>query len=139
MTNYQPQDAINRIQAIARGLTGVKEAPNFMPESMNQFPFALTYYRQGDTTAMMGWRKALHTVFMEIHLARQILPATIEQAMQYYERVMAALVDDPTLGGTVSTIVWPVTQTFGWLSYGGSDNIHVGWRFSITFKQEVTS
>ena len=139
MTNYQPQDAINRIQAIARGIQGVQEAPNYVPEGLNQFPFALTYYRQGNTTAMMGWRKGLHTFFLEIHLARQILPATIQAAMPFYERVMAALEDDPTLAGTVSTIVWPVNHTFGWLSFGGTDNQHLGWRFEITVKQEVST
>lgn len=139
MTNYQPQDAIARLQAIARGLTGIQEAPDYVPEGMNQFPFAMTYYRQGNTTAMMGWRKGLHTVFLEIHLARQLLPSTIKAAMPYYERVLAALEDDPTLNGTISTIVWPVVHYFGWLEFGGEVNKNIGWRFEITMKQEVNT
>lgn len=134
-----PQDVINRIQAIARALPGVKEAPEYMPESINQFPFALSYYRAGNTTAMAGWRKGLHTFFLEVHIARQVLPAALKTAMPYYDRVIDALVDDPTLGSTVSTIVWPVNHTFGWLSYGGADNAHIGWRFEVTVKQEVNT
>lgn len=134
-----PQDVISRIQTIARGLPGVKEAPDYMPESLNQFPFALSYYRQGNTTAMAGWRKGLHTFFMEVHIARQVLPAALRSAMPFYEKVIDALIDDPTLNGTVSTIIWPVNHTFGWLSYGGTDNAHIGWRFEITVKQEVNT
>lgn len=134
-----PQDVISRIQAIARGLPGVKEAPDYMPESINQFPFALSYYRQGNTTAMAGWRKGLHTLFLEVHISRQVLPAALRSAMPFYEKVIDALIDDPTLNGTVSTIVWPVNHTFGWLSYGGTDNAHIGWRFEITVKQEVNT
>lgn len=139
MTNYTPQDAIERIQAIARSLTGIVEAPNYPPESVNQFPFVLTYYRQGNTTLMSGWRKGLHTVFCEFHLARQILPATVQSAMPFYERFMAAIEADPTLGGRVSTIISPVNHTFGWLEYGSQDNKHLGWRFELTFKQEVNA
>lgn len=134
-----PQDVISRIQSIARALPGVKEAPDYMPESLNQFPFALSYYRQGNTTAMAGWRKGLHVFFMEVHIARQVLPMALKMAMPFYEKVIDALIDDPTLGGTVSTIVWPVNHTFGWLSYGGTDNAHIGWRFEITVKQEVNT
>lgn len=139
MTTYTPQDAIARIQTIARNLAGMVEAPEYVPESVNQFPFAMTYYRQGNTTLMIGWRKGLHTVFCEIHIARQILPRALETAMPFYERFMAALEDDPTLGGTVSTIVSPVNHTFGWIEFGSQDNKHVGWRFEITFKQEAHS
>lgn len=139
MTNYAPQDAIARIQTIARGLVGMVEAPEYPPETMLQFPFALTYYRQGNTTLMSGWRKGLHTVFCEIHLARQLLPSTIKSAMPFYERFMAAIEDDPTLGGTVSTVVSPINHTFGWIEYGDQGNKHLGWRFEVTFKQETNS
>lgn len=137
MTTYAPQDAIARIQAIARGLAGVQEAPDYVPESINQFPFAATYYRQGNTTLMAGWRKGLHSVFCEIHVARQILPSAIRTAMPYYSLMMAALENDPTLGGTVSTIISPVSHTFGWLEWGAAENKNIGWRFEISFKQET--
>lgn len=140
MTAYGPQDAIARIQTLARGLAGMREAPEYVPENINQFPFALTYYRQGNTTAMTGWRKGLHTVFCEIHVARQILPAALKTAMPYYQSMIAALEGDPTLDGTVSTIVWPVNHTFGWLEFGTIEaNKNIGWRFEITVKQETSS
>ena len=140
MTAYQPQDAIARIQAIARGLPGMKDAPEYVPESINQFPFAICYYRQGNTTTMTGWRKGLHTVFCEIHVARQILPSSIKAAMPYYGHMLAALEADPTLAGTISTIVWPVLHTFGWLEFGPVETSkNIGWRFEITMKQETSS
>lgn len=132
-----PQEAIARIQRLAAGLDGVREAPEYAPEAMNQFPFAVTYYRQGSTEAQSGWRKALHTVYCEIHVARQNLPSALRLAMPFYERLVAALEADPRLGGTVDAIVWPVSHTFGWMEYGSADNKHIGWRFEITFKQQT--
>lgn len=131
-----PQDAIARIQTIARGLAGIQEAPEYPPESANQFPFALTYYREGNTAFEMGWRKGLHTVFCELHVSRQVLPAAIRTAMPYLDLMLDALQNDPTLNGTVDTIVSPVTHTFGRLEFGGQENI--GWRLAVTFKLQTT-
>jgi hypothetical protein len=136
-----PQDAIARIQAIARTLPGMKEAPDYPPETINQFPFSLAYLRTSETIFEAGWRKDKLTIFWEIYLARQILPNTINQAMPYYGLALAALQDDPTLNGTVSTIIAtdaaPLTSTFGWLEYGSIDNKLLGWRFAVTVKQET--
>lgn len=133
---FGPQDAIARIQVLARRLDGIREAPEYAPESVNQFPFAVAYYRQGDTTLMSGYRKGLHTLACNIFVARQLLPAAIRQAMPFYERFLAALEADPTLDGTVSTIVWPVRHTFGWIEWGEKAQL-LGWQFEITVKQET--
>jgi hypothetical protein len=132
-----PQDAIARVQAIALGLSGMKEAPDYPPESVNQFPFAVTYYRTGEITMEAGWMKAVYTLFCELHFARQVLPLAVAKAMPYHNTMLAALQADPTLNGTVSTVVSPVLTTFGVLEYGGPENIHIGWRFTITVKQET--
>lgn len=134
--SYGPQDAIARIQAIVRGLDGVQEAPEYAPESVNQYPFGIAYYEAGETTLMGGWRKGLHTLAVNIFVARQLLPASLRQAMPFYERFMAAIEADPTLGGTVSTVVSPVKHSFGWIAYGGENNKLLGWRFQVTVKQE---
>lgn len=133
----EPQDAIARIQVIAKTLPGLAEAPEYPPESINQFPFSLAYLNRGETTFEAGWRKDIWTIFWEIYVARQILARDIAKAMSYAQPALAALHADPTLGGTVSTIVSPVTCTFGWLEYGSQDNKLLGWRFAVTVKQET--
>jgi hypothetical protein len=125
-----PQDAIARIQALARTLPGMLEAADYPPETVNQFPFSLAYLRSGETTFEAGWRKSLWTIFWEIYFARQILPRAIERAMPYSELVLDALQADPTLAGTVRA-------TLGWLEYGSIDNKLLGWRFAVTVKQET--
>lgn len=137
MTTYGPQDVIARIQTIARGLEGVQEAPEYAPETVNQFPFALTYYKQGETTVMGGWRKGLHTVICNIIVARQLLPNSLRLAMPFYERFMAAIEADLTLGGTVSTVISPVRHSFGWVAYGTQTNTLIGWQFEVQVKQET--
>ena len=127
-----PQDAIARIQYHARSLDGMREAPDYVPESANQFPFAISYYRTGNTIFEAGWLKGLHTIYSEIHVARQILPSAIRAAMPFYDSLLAALEGDPRLNNTVDTIISPVVHSFGRLEFGGQETI--GWRFEITVK-----
>lgn len=137
-----PQDAITRIQALAAGLGGMKEAPAYPPESLNQFPFSLCYLRRGESIFEAGWRKDLWVIHWEIFFARQLLNSTVEKAMPYGALALAALQADPTLNGTVSTIVAsqnnPAVSEFGWLEYGSQTDLYLGWRFIITVKQEPT-
>lgn len=136
-----PQAAIARIQAIARAMPGMKEAPAYPPESLNQFPFSLAYLRRGESVFEAGWRKDLWTIHWELFFARQLLPAVVEKAMPYGALALAALQADPTLGGAVSTIVAsqnsPALSEFGWLEYGSTADPYLGWRFIITVKQET--
>jgi hypothetical protein len=135
--SYGPQDAIARIQEIARRLDGMREAPEYPPENLNQFPFSLAYLRDGETTFESGWRKSLWTISWELYFARQILPNTVRAAMPFCERVLEALQTDTTLGGTVDTVVSPVKSAFGWLEYGSADNKLLGWRFTVVVKQRT--
>jgi hypothetical protein len=131
-----PQDAIARVQAVALGLSGVKEAPQYAPESINQYPFALSYFQTGETTFEAGWMKAVYTLSCELHFSRQSLPTAIQKAAPYHNLMLAALQSDPTLNGTVDTIISPVAVSFGFLEYNGAAT-SIGWRFLITVKQET--
>ena len=124
--------AIADLQTKALSLSGVKAAPASPPEAMSQFPFAVCYARSGtlrQTSA--GWATYLHTLICEIHVARQMLPRAVEQAMPYIELFAAKLIADPTLGGTVSTVV-AVRYLFGRLSWGSEE--HLGVQLEVEVK-----
>lgn len=128
------QSAIADIQAKALTLTGIKEAPAYAPEAINQFPFVVSYAARGTWTGQSGgWKKGIHTVITEIHIARGILPKAIETAMPYCESFPNKLWGDPKLSTTVDTIN-EIRYTFGFLSWGGEKDVHIGWKFEIDMK-----
>lgn len=128
------QDAIAAVQDVALTLSGIEEAPDYAPEGMMQFPFVVTYARKVDWTPMSDWKKGLHTIYSEIHVARIMLPRAIELAMPYNETFADGILSDPTLAGTVDTVL-KLRGTFGALPW--ADETHIGWRFEIDIKQET--
>lgn len=129
--------AVQALQAHALSLSGVMEAPTYPPESINQFPFAVAYPANGRILGVSAqFRRELHTVFVEFHCARTILPTAVEQAITYLTGFPPLLTADPTLGGAVQTVLMdadqPITYEFGRLNWNGIDTI--GIRFRVTLK-----
>jgi hypothetical protein len=127
------QLAIQDIQAKALTLSGMKEAPNYAPEAINQFPFTVTYPARGVWERHSDWKKGLHTVVTEIHIARQVLPKAIETAMTYENTFPNKIWSDPKLSNTIDTVN-EIRYTFGFLAWGGERDAHIGWRFEIDMK-----
>lgn len=123
------QDAIAKVQEIAGAVDGIRAAPEYVPEEINVFPFLVCYAGNGSYDfAPAGVMKGLHNIILELHVARKDLPRDVEKAMKYADNIPLAIMDDPTLGGTVSTI-GVITYTFGMLGYGTTETI--GFRFMI--------
>ena len=121
--------AIAHLQGIAGDLTGMREAPAAPPESANQFPFAICYERTGETElSTVDSVDDTATIFLEIHVARQLLPAAITTAMTFRDPFLEAVYADLSLGGSVS-ICTGVRRTFLAMIYAGVETI--GYRFEI--------
>lgn len=127
---------INAIQAKALAV-GAVAAPDAPPEAINQFPFSVCYAADGQVGSNDAtFKTGLHTLICEIHFTRQSLPSAITQATPYIESMTNALLKDPTLAGTVSTIVGDITYTFGYLDWGGLAEVHLGPQFRVTVKMQ---
>jgi hypothetical protein len=122
---------INYVQAMMRDLDGVLEAPDEAPEQMVQFPFIVAFPRSGEISRESVQAMGLHTMYIEVHIGRQVLPSAIRMALPFGKSVPDALWADPKLGGNVSTIR-AIRYTFGRLDWGQEQ--HVGWRFELDFK-----
>jgi hypothetical protein len=125
--------------AKARKLPGMKAAPERPPESPNVFPFAVCYDRLGDMEIIAagpgGAAYHVATLYLELHVSRQMLPAAIDLAARLRDPMLRALVADPTLGGNadnVNAIHWE----FGRMGWGGVETL--GYRFSIEVKVRLT-
>lgn len=140
------KDAIVKLQAHAQaawdatvyGDTHPLEAPPMPPEGNAGFPFCVCYPGNGNvTTETIQVRKDLATVFMDFHMGRENLPVNVEAALLFYDEFPTRLIADPTLDGTVSTIVLDgegggIGWQFGELSYATVKTI--GYRFTINLK-----
>lgn len=128
------QAAINGLNAILQGIDGLRVYAN-PPESINQFPAAITYVQEGtlEDTAMGGL--SFHTLVAEIYVARQLLPQAVDAAKVWPDTVFGALrTADSTWDGAIAHVVWPLRYRAGPMQYGGPDMVHYGVRFTITAK-----
>jgi len=123
------QTAIAALQAKVGAVAGIKNAPDYAPDSINEFPFSVAYAQSGTfENVSLSFGKALHTLVVEIHVSRKDLKTAIQNVMSYGDSVPAAILADPTIGGSVSTFR-DITYTFGPLNWGTTDTI--GFRFQI--------
>lgn len=132
---------ISAIQAHAL-TAGAKEAPTDPTEAANVFPFSVCYPETGSIGAeAQGQRRDLTTLVLDLHVARALLPDDIQGALPFYESFPDLLINDPTLGGTVSTINMSadsrITWEFGEMTYAGQPTL--GWRFHIPVKLRSAS
>ena len=129
------ETTIDYVQAMMRALDGVEEAPDEPPETMLQFPFVATLPRTAVITRESPQMQGLYTIYVEVHVGRQVLPKAIATALPFGDSVPNALWGDPKLGGNVDTIN-EIRFTFGRLDWGKEQ--HIGFRFEVDFKLRTT-
>lgn len=127
--------AINYLATLAGDLPGVIQATNLPPEQLNLFPYVVIYPSSGRWVGgPAGLMRGLHDLVIEIHIARTDLSRNVQAAMPLGEALAAAVLSDPTLGGTVDTVLADngLAYTFGALAWGGQATI--GWRITVPVK-----
>lgn len=128
--------AIANIAAKLGALPGIKSAPVVPPEDAGVYPFGVTYEAHANTnTLAYGSADDLVTIFAEIHVSRVLLANAVTLAMSFRDPFLAALIADPSLGGTVSTTN-EIRRSFGRLVWGDVETI--GYRFEIDVKVTIT-
>lgn len=124
--------AVSNLATKAGSISGIKSAPNYVPESANVFPFVAVYPGTGNLELQSaGWGKFFHTISVDFHVARTILPKAIADAIGFVEAFSKLVIDDPTLGGSVSEVT-AIAYTFARMSFGEIDTI--GYHLNVTTK-----
>lgn len=127
--------AIAKLQAHAIALTGMGAAPTNPSRAEMVYPFAITYDRRGRLLQQSGgWGLDMSTVCTEIHIANQDLSLAITKAEGFKEPFLQRLISDPTLGGTVTSIVG-IRYEFGKL--GDEETSDIGYKFEIDLKTSL--
>jgi hypothetical protein len=133
-------DAIKQLQTVAGGLSSVKKASERAKEHELLDPFSVSYPEEGSIDSEeVPATKGLHTIITEIHFRTTVLELTLADAQPMIEEFAKAVLADPTLAGTCDTVVGPIRYKFGWLTWGGKKEDHVGPQFRTTVKIRATS
>jgi hypothetical protein len=110
-------NAIQRIQTIAKATAidatrFIGNAPNYPTDDSSILPMVITHVSGGAITEMNATdTKFTLNISSDIHFSRLILRDTYQQIDTFIPDFIQRLGGDPTLGGTVSTIVYPATFT----------------------------
>lgn len=141
MTQSLPT-AITNLAAHARSISGVKMAPDYPPDNIAVFPFAVVYLERGVVMAEAADQsRNINAVIVEFHVNRTLLPAAIQTATTYIESFGDLLVNDPTLGGACDTILMGVSENvtyeFGWMEWGGVRTIGVRFHVPVKVRRAV--
>jgi hypothetical protein len=114
------------------GTDGLRRVYTDPPASLNEFPCAFVVAASGEMSDTGAGALSLHTMAVEIYQAPNITAEAVDGAKVWPDRVLDALRTDPTLGGSVAHVRWPVTYQALGLQY--NNTIHYGMRFNITAK-----
>jgi hypothetical protein len=126
------KDAVAEIIDELQTISGIRRVPDNPPESNDQFPFAVVYpitgiYTQGPA----GLLKALHSVNIELHVARKDLPRDFSVVMDLIDDIpyeLQKLLNDGGFSNLAT--IGEIEYTFGPLSWAGVDTL--GVTYTIT-------
>ena len=105
-------DAITKLQAHALALTDteINGAPDKPIESASVLPLAIAHISEGTSQADdVTANRMILTISVDIHVNRNIMKSAYTQINNIVPEYLNRLAGDPTLGGTVDNIVFPVT------------------------------
>lgn len=124
--------AIGGVRAAVGTMTGLTRIYDDPPASLSEFPCAFVVASNGEMSDSGAGGIAFHTIAIEIYQSPNITAQAVDGAKVWPDRVFAALRTDPTLGGTITHIRWPITYQALGLQYNNA--IHYGMRFLVTVK-----
>lgn len=107
--------AIQRVQTLAKACafeaSGRKVgAPDYPTEDAGTLPLSIAYIASGTATDLeASSTKLIINIGCDVHFDRQLLRLTYQAIDIFIPDFVQRLGGDPTLGGSVSTIIYPVT------------------------------
>lgn len=131
-------NAIARLQDLALACTDIKHAPDYPVEDASVLPIAIAHVRNGNFSADDATAyRALDVINVDVHFARMFMKDTYTRINRFVPEFQARLAGDPTLNGTVNTIVFPATYDVAPAQWDSVTTQMV--QFSITVKTRNTS
>ena len=104
--------AISRVQTLALAVTTskVKAAPDYPVEDASVLPLVITHITSGTAQADNATNaRLLLNLSCDVHFDRISIKNTYKAIDGFIPEFLQRLAGDPTLGGAVETIIYPVT------------------------------
>ena len=131
-------DAVVKLQQHALALTDVNAAPDRPVEDAGMLPLSIAHIMEGSGTADDATTaRLLLTVGVDIHVSRGVMKLAYKQIDEIIPEYLKKLAGDPTLGGTVDTIVFPVTFTVGPAVWDMIVTQMVSFRVPLKFRKDI--
>jgi hypothetical protein len=131
--------AIIRLQYHAQSSTDVqiRLAPDYPTENAAMLPISLAYFQQGEAQAdTADQTRLLLTAYVDIHFPRADLKTTYSRINKSVMEYMRRIAGDPTLNGSIDTVVFPITFQVLPTQWGQVETIMV--QFSVQMKTLTT-
>lgn len=133
-------DAVHAVARLVGTIPGLRGAPSEPPEKITVFPFALCYPLEGEYNLHSYANTVfLHTIVIEVHMARKDLPRDVAAIIPYGDLVAGVFLapansslPDAAGNPTVSEVVSPLRYRFGPLGYVNVPTL--GYRFELDVK-----
>jgi len=121
------KDAINEIIDELQTIPGLRRVPDAPPENNEQFPFAVVYPLTGTyALEMTSFFKGLHSINIELHVARKDLPRDYAQVMDLIDTIPLELAKKHAAGEFDNLATFGIIEyTFGPLSWAGIQTLGV--------------
>jgi len=94
-------NACEEISAVAGQVTGIKRAPAYPPEGINESPYIITYIQAGDMDiASEGSRHSLWDINCDLLVARKNMAIDMEKLVSLLDPVKEAFAAEVSNNGT---------------------------------------
>lgn len=112
------KDAVEALQGKLAGVSGIRSAPLYAPDSIGEYPIVISAPNAGEIVfeAEKG-RLSLHELVTWVLVAQVGTEYSLEAVIPFADSIPAKVGEDITLGGVISTI-GSVVYTFGEVQVG---------------------
>lgn len=132
------ESVITELSTLVNDLTGIKHVYEKTPEAIGVYPCARIFPAEGELLSGPAWTEDVHTLVVEVRVARGHLPASEELYRPYIVAVGTMLQENPNISSSCQTIIPPVTYRCGYLDAIGknrTNEVDVGIIFEIKVKE----
>lgn len=120
------QQLVEAVQDAVLTVSGIRSAPDYLPDAPGPYPFVATFVREGAWNRALGSRIDFDVVIaVQMHIERKSVYRPVKEAMGYAESIPVAIINSTALKNAV--VLNSFSFTFGPLSYGGTDTVGFEW------------
>lgn len=132
------EQCLDTIRETLRTVTGIEKVPDIPPDSVNEYPAAIAYMKNGSWkfgshagSRSLTTRSGQQTIFVELHVKRVDLASSMTKLEVLNERVIHAMFSRFLKDRFNSTAVRLIEIRYNLQSLGWGDQDTVGYQYSM--------